>query len=248
VSGPAPDSYDDDDALAQSLCLHHLADDGLDWPELPAAARRWPDRLVALGRELLDDPRGCRVLDLGCGTGGVAFGFATLGADALGIDASPRLIDAARRLAAGETQSCRLPIESGRGEPRTIQPHAPPAAPGRVRFEVGDALTFDVDRVGGPFDLVVAANLLCRISDPARLLTTLGDLVRPGGGLLLATPASWLDRITPRDRHPGDTDRFVEMRLAPTFTRCFARDECLVVRQHARLAQLIRPRVTGWRR
>ena len=48
----------------------------------------------------------------------------------------------------------------------------------------------------GSFDLVHAANLLCRLTDPEKLLARLPQLVRSGGQLLLATPCTWLEEFT----------------------------------------------------
>ena len=56
------------------------------------------ERLAALGL----GGAGCRVADLGCGTGSLALGFARRGAQAVGIDRSPAMIEAARARAAQE--------------------------------------------------------------------------------------------------------------------------------------------------
>lgn len=57
--------------------------------------------LVDIERELVERhvSRGGRILDIGCGGGREAVGFARLGYDVVAIDVAPRMIDAARRRA-----------------------------------------------------------------------------------------------------------------------------------------------------
>jgi SAM-dependent methyltransferase len=55
----------------------------------------------------------------------------------------------------------------------------------------------------GAFDVVLGANLICRLPDPRKFLARLPSLVKPGGQLLLATPFSWLEEFTPREHWLG---------------------------------------------
>ena len=50
----------------------------------------------------------------------------------------------------------------------------------------------------GPYDAVLAANLLCRLPDPRSFLLQLHHLVRPGGIAVLASTYDWKDGRTPR--------------------------------------------------
>jgi magnesium-protoporphyrin O-methyltransferase len=81
---------------------------------------------------LPEDLHGARLFDAGCGTGVLAVELARRGAEVLGIDLSPTLIDLARQ---------RAPHELGAG---------------RVEFRVGDML----DEAFGGFDFVVAMDSL----------------------------------------------------------------------------------------
>jgi SAM-dependent methyltransferase len=106
----------------------------------PGLARAW-DRVVVPGGELLGerifryfegrrpDSRGCKVLDLCCGTGRAARFFASKGCRVLGLDLSPSMIAQARKY-------CRPFLRSG-----------------NVRFQVADVRAFDV---GTGFDLAVS--------------------------------------------------------------------------------------------
>lgn len=55
----------------------------------------------------------------------------------------------------------------------------------------------------GRHDAVLAANLLCRLPEPAAFLRACAKLVKPGGVLVLVSPYSWLEAWTPRDKWLG---------------------------------------------
>jgi SAM-dependent methyltransferase len=103
------------------------------------------------GRGLL----GGRVLDAGCGTGEHALLAAAHGADATGVDLSPRAIGRARAKAAERGLT--------------------------ARFEVADAL--ELGRLGLTFDTVIDSGLFHVFDDydRARYVTSLASVVPPGG-------------------------------------------------------------------
>ena len=111
-----------------------------------------PHHLSALDLALADAPPPRRILDLGTGTGVVAFALADRypEAEVLGIDLSPAMIDEARR---------KLPAELA----------------GRVSFEVGDASALDWP--DGEFDLVVLSNMIPFADELARVTAQDGTLV-----------------------------------------------------------------------
>jgi SAM-dependent methyltransferase len=119
-----------------------------------------------------------RVLDFGCGTGGttVALALSGLGAQrVVGVDANPRVIDAARLRAAGHGL-------------------APPAVE-FLRVVPGEPLPF----ADGSFDLVTTVSVLEFITEPAqrdRVVADLRRLVAPGGHLFISTP-----RVAVRQYH-----------------------------------------------
>jgi ubiquinone/menaquinone biosynthesis C-methylase UbiE len=98
------------------------------------------------------------VLDMGCGTGMVARTIARrahFSGRVTGIDLSPYLVEAAKRLA----------DEEGLGT--------------RVEFRSGD--TRDLDIPDGRFDAVVAHTLVSHVQEPLTVLKELGRVVKPGG-------------------------------------------------------------------
>ena len=96
---------------------------------------------------LPQDLRGARVLDAGCGTGALSVALARRGADVLGVDVSPTLVDLAKE---------RAPQDLG---------------PGLATFAVGDML----DPAHGRFDYVVAMDSLIHYegADIARVVSAL---------------------------------------------------------------------------
>jgi magnesium-protoporphyrin O-methyltransferase len=104
-------------------------------------------RAAMLGR-LPDDLRGARVLDAGCGAGPMSVALAERGAEVVGVDISPALLDVARR----RTPEALLP---------------------RIRYLAGDML----DAGHGRFDYVMAMDSLIHYAaaDIGRALARLAD-------------------------------------------------------------------------
>lgn len=189
---------------------------------------------------------GGRALDLGCAVGRSAFELSVACDEVLGIDFSRAFVRAATALRDG----ARL-VYQAREEAhlrRTLEAVRPPhARPERVTFEQGDAMDLRPD-LGG-FDRVHAANLLCRLSDPVRLLVRLPALVKPGGELVLATPCTWLTEFTPPDRWPtGETFPWLRQRLEPDFELLHDVHEPFLIRETARKFQWSLSQVSLWRR
>jgi SAM-dependent methyltransferase len=108
--------------------------------------------------EAMTLPRDALVLELGCGTGVVARALAAsqgFGGRVVGLDQSPVLVEAARRLAA----------EEGLGS--------------RVEFRVGDAHAPGLPEAS--VDAVLAHTLLSHVTDPAAVLAAAARVLRPGG-------------------------------------------------------------------
>ena len=53
------------------------------------------------------------------------------------------------------------------------------------------------------YDLVFAGNLLDHLYDPAKFLEIISQRINPGGLLVLASPYTWLEKYTPRDKWLG---------------------------------------------
>ena len=57
------------------------------------------------------------------------------------------------------------------------------------------------------YDLVLAANLIDRLSQPARFLEEIGNRIHAGGHLVIASPYTWLEEFTPKKNWLGGFKR-----------------------------------------
>lgn len=121
---------------------------------------------------------GMRVLDAGCGEGYLTRKLASSGANALGVDSSRNLIDAASHF-----------VPSGASSPA---------------FEVQDVNDLRLD--SGSFDLVVCNHLMNDLPDPTGPIREFSRVLRPGGRLavLMLHPCFYSDRASRGDdQGPG---------------------------------------------
>jgi ubiquinone/menaquinone biosynthesis C-methylase UbiE len=107
--------------------------------------------------------RGMKVLDLGCGDGTTALPEARLGADVLGVDIAPNLVEAGRRRAAAEGLS-------------------------NCRFEEGDASNLE-GLADKSFDLVVSIFGAMFAPRPFDVAKEMVRVTKPGGRIVMG---NWL--------------------------------------------------------
>lgn len=255
--------YETERLLDEYLLFHYGEDDEvLPWAFGPREALGFARRSV---NELLDRgivPRDGRALDLGCAVGRSSYELAAVCGAVIGIDYSRRFIEAAEtirregrleysRQDEGAARSRLVAVRPGPMEPDPSVPprRANPPSPRheRIRFEQGDAMNLRVDL--GSFDIVHAANLLCRLGDPRKLLDRLPSLVKPGGQLLLTTPCTWLEEYTPPANWPrGSTMEWLQAELGPHFLLSDRTDLPFLIREHARKYQWSVALGTRWLR
>ena len=143
--------------------------------EPPATAAEHCLRLMHLRAydEAVTHAAGRDVLDVGCNTGYGTLRFVPVAKRVVGVDVSPRAIDAARERAPG----------------------------GRPEFVLTGG--FDLPFPDGSFDLVTSFQVLEHVPDPIAFLRELARVTGPGGTVILATPnaATRLDPgMTPWNR------------------------------------------------
>lgn len=248
--------YETDRLLCEYLLFHYgKPGEVLPWGFGPGNALGFAARAVAETFEPL--PPGGRALDLGCAVGRSSFELARHCREVVGIDFSRRFIEAATHLRLHGSLDYERTDE---GALKTrLTAHVPPEIErARVRFETGDAMAVggESDRLGS-FDAVLAANLVCRLSDPARCLAALAGLVRPGGQLVITTPCTWMDDFTPRDHWLGGLERGgvrqttlagLRQCLEPAFELRRTSDLPFLIREHARKFQWSVAQASLWRR
>ncbi len=239
--------YESNKVLSEYLLFHYGADDevlpaGRDWPAGMRAALGFPVRTVGH----FSAGNVARGLDLGCAVGRSAFEMARTCDEVVGIDYSSAFVAAAARLAAGGE------VAYERLEEAAVVTGLAARLPGgvdgsKVRFEQGDAMDLRADL--GSFDRVHAANLLCRLGRPMRLLERLPELVKPGGELVMATPCTWLEEYTPKENWPPcATVDWLKAELGSAFALAGEAEEEFLIRETARKFQWTSSLVTVWRR
>lgn len=241
------DPYESERLLGEYLLFHYGSAEEIlppdrDWPAGMTAALGFPVRTV--GHFHADHVS--EGLDLGCAVGRSAFEMSKTCDRVLGIDFSRSFVRAAQALAGGEAIPYQRLEEAAIRTP--LAASLPDGVfPERVRFMQGDAMHLPADL--GSFDRVHAANLLCRLPEPARLLERLPSLVKPGGELVLATPCTWLEEYTPPANWPPQgTFAWLVASLEPHFELVRRAEEPFLIRETARKFQWTTSMVTVWRR
>lgn len=228
--------------LDEYLLFHYgTAQEVLPWAEGPQSALGFAVRTVT---ELADFTRRPQsALDLGCAVGRSSFELAKQVPSVLGMDYSHSFIEAAARLVAEDLPYER--VDEGVATTALVARVPADCPRERVRFEQGDAMHLRADL--GSYDLVHAANLLCRLTDPALLIARLPELVNKGGQLLLTTPCTWLEEFTPRGNWPtGSTRGWLKEVLSEHFELEEERDLPFLIREHARKYQWSVAMGTRW--
>lgn len=109
--------------------------------------------------ELMGDVSGKKLLDMGCGDGAEMLEWSRLGAIVVGVDNSPRQLEAAQRNADKLGVSCRLIL--------------------------ADLLKLPEDLLTGQFDVVFSSHVTAWISDKEKWFCNIFLALKPGGIFLL---------------------------------------------------------------
>lgn len=239
--------YESDKLLSEYLLFHFGTPE-----EILPPTRAWPAGMV----EALDFAKRTparfsegyvnRGLDLGCAVGRSTFEMSLTCDEVIGIDFSHAFVRAAEALRQGATLSYERREEADLTTPLQVD-LADNYQVAKLCFLQGDAM--DLPDNLGSFDRVHAANLLCRLPEPQRLLDRLSSLVNPGGELVLATPCTWLEEFTPSSNWPtSGTFEWLKSKLTPDFKLLRQLDEPFLIRETARKFQWSTSLVTVWRR
>ena len=247
--------YETDKFLHEYLLFHYgAADEVLPYANGPRDALDYAVRCVSECLDTTTLAHDARGLDVGCAVGRSAFELARVCGEVIGVDYSQRFIEAARTLAERGAFPY-LRADEGALTTPLIARVPEGVVPERVCFEYGDAHAL---REGlGVFDVVLAANLVDRLAQPARFLAQLPQLVKTGGQLILTTPCTWLTEYTAPEHWLGGfiahgkertTLDGLSAALAPHFALAGTRDLPFLIREHARKYQWSVALATMWRR
>jgi len=242
--------YESDRLLAEYLLFHYgKATEILPYSHGPHDALHFPTRCITENLDTTTLPANAMALDIGCAVGRSSFELARHCPTVIGIDYSARFIEAAQNM----QQSGSIPynrIDEGIRTTPLVAEIPTDVDAARITFETGDACNLRHDLPAA--DVLLAANLLCRLPDPRLFLNRLPSLVKPGGQLIITTPCSWLEEFTPRDKwlcnETQGTFEALQKNLSPHFDLINVRDMPMLIREHARKFQWTVVQASQWRR
>ncbi len=199
-----------------------------------------------------------RALDLGCSVGRASFELAREFGLVHGLDFSARFIRIAYQMQEKGVLRYELPEEGDivSYHERKLADLGLAENASRVEFYQGDAQNLKSQFTG--YDLILAANLLDRLSNPARFLSTIHKRLASGGILILTSPYTWLEEFTRRenwiggyrkDGEPYTTLEGLRDYLQPHFTMVADPEDVeFVIRETSRKFQHSISQVTVWQK
>jgi 5-histidylcysteine sulfoxide synthase/putative 4-mercaptohistidine N1-methyltranferase len=214
--------------------------------------------LALLAIEAMGEQPMRKALDLGCAVGRASFELAKTFDQVTGIDFSARLINLGVQLK--EHGVIRYSIaDEGElvlyREQQLAQLGFDDVAD-KVEFLQGDAC--NLKPIFSGYDLILAANLIDRLYNPALFLSNVHERINAGGILLLASPYTWLEEHTNKEDWVGgfkkDGENFTTMDgLTALLSEHFELQQGplsvpFVIRETSRKFQHTLSEVTIWKR
>lgn len=187
------DVYETDDLVSQ-YCEFHYGDECFGIPNFPKAiAQMALDAADANGK----------ALDIGCSVGRTAFEIAGSFKEVDALDFSARFVQVGARMQKKGRIRYERPEEGElvTFQERTLQSMGLSGDYSNINFLQQDAT--NMKPIFSGYDLVIAANLIDRLNDPARFLKEIPNRMNAGGILLIASPYTWLEEFTPREKWLG---------------------------------------------
>jgi len=188
------------DKLLSEYAEFHYGDTYFDVPNFPKALAEIA--IAAMGNR----PKRT-ALDLGCASGRSTFELARDFDHVTGIDFSARFIGQAVQLVQQGILRYTLADEGDlvSYKERTLVNLGLDAIKHKVEFYQGDACNLKTIFTG--YDLILAANLIDRLYDPAKLLTSIQSRINTGGLLMITSPYTWLTEHTKKEAWIGGFKR-----------------------------------------
>ncbi len=244
-------TYESDASLAQYLLFHYGPSElAMPWEFGPRSALNFPVRCVAkcVNPSILS--QNARALDVGCSVGRSTLELSRFCRQAVGVDASYTFIATASTICRNGSIHFEVP-DSGTQWVSAVA-HLPEGVDlARVQFRREDA--DDLPTELGTFDVVLAANLLCRLPKPQRFLKRLPSLMNPGGQLVITTPHSWSTEFTDpafwlTSGKSEDSMTVLAQHLGSAFKLVKVMDLPFCLREHARKYQWSVAQASVWHR
>ncbi len=246
-----PEAMYETDAAVSQYCEFHYGSNYFGVENFPVAC-------VGHCLALMQDRPKRRALDLGCAVGRAAFELATAFDFVTGLDFSARFIRIAFQMQEKGVTHYEL-VEEGEivsYHEKRLADFGLAETANRIEFYQADATNLKPIYTG--YDLILAANLIDRLYDPPKFLTSIHERLNMGGLLVIASPYTWLGEFTPKTKwiggvrksgEPYTTLEGLQEQLAHRFRMIDApRDIEFVLRETGRKFQHSVSQVTAWER
>lgn len=241
--------YYETEKIANEYLLFHygLEEENLPFSFGPKNALNFPIRCVTECVDFKKLPSNAKALELGCAVGRSSFELSRYCESVLAVDNSQLFISLAKRLQKGESIEYFLQEEGSITSQH--QAKIPQSAfPEKIEFRCADVMQLNFN--GNKFDLVLCANLLCRLPRPQDFLVQLADWITTNGQLILISPYSWLEEYTSKANWPGakGSFEFINSNLKDHFRLENSFELPFLIREHRRKYQWGVSEATLWTR
>lgn len=244
-----PNNDYETDAMLGQYCEFHYGDDYFGVANFPSACAR-------LCLEAMEGRKKGKALDLGCAVGRGTFELAKGFDFVTGLDFSARFIRLGIELQERGEVTYQLKGEGELHTNKTVTLEGLGLAGPAKKVEFFQADACNLKPLWSGYDLIFAGNLIDRLYDPAKLLSTVHKRLNDRGLLILASPYTWLEEYTPKESWVGGLEKegkpfttlegLKEM-LGPRFTMIGEpRDLEFVIRETPRKFQHTVSQVTVW--
>jgi 5-histidylcysteine sulfoxide synthase/putative 4-mercaptohistidine N1-methyltranferase len=193
------DLYETDE-LVSMYCEFHYGENNLNVPNFSKA-------IAEIGLEATKKGNHTKALDIGCSVGRTSFEIAESFDSVDALDFSTRFVQIGARMQRngvlkysrteeGELVSLKQPKLTDLGLNGDYS---------NINFLQQDASNMKEIYTG--YDLVIAANLIDRLSQPQKFLSDITERINDGGILVIASPYTWLEEFTPKENWIGGVKR-----------------------------------------
>jgi putative 4-mercaptohistidine N1-methyltranferase len=241
--------YENQSSLEQYLLFHYGSElDLMPFAFGPKGSLHFPVRCVIECLGVKSFPLHAKALDLGCAVGRSTFELSCYCEKVTGIDISNSFIQAAKEIQQkGLIQFSILGEGTERLERVVRRPHD--CHPERIHFKCTDVMGIFLE--SDTYNIVLAANLICRLKEPLSFLNQISEKIVPGGQLIITSPYSWLEEYTAVKDWPSNESKpitFLKESLGKNFELKHVVDIPFVIREHYRKYQWGVSQASVWKR
>ncbi len=241
------DYYTKDDIISQ-YC--HFA-----WGENALGVENYPAKCASIALEYMKDKPKAKAFDIGCAIGRSSFELARGFDEVIGVDFSARFIQEAEVLKKEGILRYAMPTEGDLEAFYEVKLEDFDLEKEKEKVSFWQADACNLKPIFKDFDLIFAGNLIDRLYDPKKFLDSMAERINEGGLLILASPYTWQEESTPKEKWIGGYKRDgenvttlqgLEEILGKDFKLIVSRDVPFVIQETARKHQHTIAQMSIW--